>query len=286
MYREFLANFACNIRRVSPTRRPIVYALDRRTHTFASKLGLSSVLLSDDEGDDVQPGAFQKEGHRSFNSITKMKLTAVRRALKAGLDVLLSDADIFWCADAAQVLETMLSQEPYLDADVVIQPEANYRTLNSGFYYVRSGERALRVFAEMIRHIGIGAHDQDVVNKVFCDPSYGGRRIDEPYGEVPFRCESHGAIIRVLPSAQFPSGAEEYGGTKVFAHSRARLESMCVSGRLTIVHNNFIRATKKKARFIQKGMWFASFDRHQQPTCRAEPVPESDAAQRTCGTYC
>lgn len=286
MYREFLANFACNLRHLSPPRLPVVYSLDRKTHAFAAILGLSSVLLVDDEGDDAKPGAFEKQGPRSFNAITKRKIAAVKFALKAGLDVLLSDADIFWCRDAGKYLEELLEHEDYRDADVLIQPEANYRTLNSGFYFVRSNPRTLTLFNQLLKNIGLGAHDQDVVNKVFCEEEYGGRKIREPYGDVPFRCESQGAVIRVLPSQLFPSGAEMYEDVKVFSHSRGELVKMCRRGDVVVLHNNFIRASKKKARLVQKGLWYINFDDPEQPICRKEPVPESLAAARTCGTFC
>lgn len=284
MYCEFLANFACNLQHVSPTLRPVVYALDRRTQVFAAILGLSSVLLSN-EGDDFRLVDFEK-GRRSLNVIAKMKLVAVRNALKSGLDVLLSDSDIFWCADAVEVLKDMIMKYPYSDADVLIQPEAKYRMLSSGFYYVRTTERTVKLFTQLIVHIYIGPHDQDVINRVFCDPVFGGQRIYEQYGDVPYRCESRGVVVRMLPADQFLSGTEEYEGVKIFSHSKQKLADMCALGRFVVLHNNFIRATKKKARFVQKGMWFVLFGDNKQPRCMNEALPESDVALRTCAPYC
>lgn len=283
MYREHLANFACNLKNIG-VQGLVVYALDRRTAEFASMLGLSSVLLSSEDGDDVKPGNFEPTGSRSFNSITKRKLEAVKAALKSGFDVLLSDADIFWCQDAVAVLKSMISDPSYNDSDVVIQPEVGYRTLNSGFYFVRAGERSMRLFDQLIANIHLGAHDQDVVNKVFCDKQFGGNKIEEPSAHAPFRCESHGATIRVLPSDKFPSGAEPYNGKVIFKKSRVELNRMCQQN-LVVVHNNFVRANKKKARFIQKGMWYTEFH-GEKPVCLSEPVPENTGAARTCGVYC
>eukprot|EP00177_Eucheuma_denticulatum_P003481 GFKZ01006295.1.p2 GENE.GFKZ01006295.1~~GFKZ01006295.1.p2 ORF type:complete len:356 (+),score=37.67 GFKZ01006295.1:626-1693(+) len=283
MYREHLANFACNLKNIG-VKGLVVYALDRRTAEFASYLGLASVLLSDEDGDDVKPGNFEPTGSRSFNSITKRKLEAVKAALKSGFDVLLSDADIFWCQDAVAVLKSIMSEPRYNDSDVIIQAEVGYRTLNSGFYYVRAGERSMSLFDQLISNIHLGAHDQDVVNKVFCDDRFGGSKIPEPTGTVPFRCESHGATIRVLPSERFPSGAEPYNGQVLFKKSRVELRSMCRK-ELVVVHNNFVRASKKKARFVQKGMWYTEFY-GEKPICHSEPVPENPGAARTCGVYC
>lgn len=285
MYREFLSNFACNLKNIGVKAGPLVYALDKKTADFAGKLGLSHVLIGDEEGDEVQPGNFQRHGPRSFNHITKNKLEAVHTALTSGLDVLLSDADIYWCSDAAEILKKMMWEKGhYQDADVVIQAEANYRTLNSGFYYVRSGENSIRLFKELVKNNAIGAHDQDVVNKVFCEEEFGGKKIVEDYGGVPYRCESQGAVIKILPTSRFPSGAELFDGEMVLKKSRKELKLMC-NADMVVVHNNFIRANKKKARFIQKGMWHIKFE-GDQPICMKEPVPESDVAARTCGSYC
>lgn len=285
MYHEFLANFACNLRNLGVKAGPVVYSLDRRTAEFAGVLGLSTVLLADEEGADAKPGQFDRYGPRSFNSITKKKVEAVRITLKAGLDVLLSDADVFWCKDAAVVLRELTRPgNEYEDADVVVKAEGGYRSLNSGFYYVRAGKRSVRLFEHLVKNIEFGAHDQDLVNEVFCGEEFGGRRIEEPYAGVPYYCESHGAIIRLLPSAEFPSGAELYGLVNVFKKSRAELKRMCRSG-IVVIHNNFIRASKKKARFIQKGMWLVRFE-GEQPVCLSEPVPGSPTTKRTCGTYC
>lgn len=285
MYREFLANFACNLRNLGVKVAPVVYALDRRTVEFAGVLGLSSVFIGEEEGDDAKPGHFERYGPRSFNAITKTKLTAVLSALRAGLDVVLTDSDVFWCRDATLVLKELIqSGSDYEDADVIIQPEGGYRSLNSGFYYARTGKKSLRLFKNLMKNIQLGAHDQDVVNRVFCSEEFGGRRIQEEYSGVPYLCESHGAIIRLLPSAEYPSGAELYGQEHVFKKSREELKSMC-NNEVVVIHNNFIRANKKKARFVQKGMWFVRFE-GEQPICMSEPVPESPTARRTCGNFC
>lgn len=285
MYHEFLANFACNLRNLGVKAGPVVYSLDQRTADFAGLLGLSTVLLASEEGADRKPGQFERYGSRSFNSITKKKLVAVRTTLQAGLDVLLSDADIFWCKDAAVVLRGITRPgNGYEDADVVIQAEGGYRSLNSGFYYVRAGEASLQLFEHLVANIEFGAHDQDLVNDVFCNKRFGGRRIEVPYASVPFYCESHGAIIRLFPSAEFPSGVELYEQVQVFKKSRDELKKMCNSG-IVIMHNNFIRASKKKARFVQKGMWLVRFE-GEQPVCLTEPVPGSQKSGRTCGMYC
>lgn len=226
------------------------------------------------------------KGTMLFNSTAKKKIAAVKTALKTGLDVLFSDTDIFWCKDAGTFLNDLLEHEHYRDADVLIQPDAGYRTLNSGFFFVRSSVRALALFNQLLGHVALGAHDHDVVNKVICESEYGDRKNHEPYGEVPFRCESHGAVIRVLPSQLFPSGKEQFGYVKVFSHSRSALKAMCKRKDFVILSNNFIHTSRKKARLIQKELWYAHFDEENQPKCEREPVPGSIAAAQTCGAFC
>ena len=290
MYRHFLQSFRCNLEYLRLSHAPLVYSLDVRTHNFSHHLSLSSVLLSKSLGDDVTPGSFHRTGPRSFNAITKKKLKAVHQTLRSGFDVLLSDADVFWCQDAARyIAEQLLSSVQYADADVLIQPEAGYRSLNSGFYYVRSNARTLRLFQALLRHAHVGAHDQDVVNAVFCDGRYGGRRVERAVGVVPYYCKSRGAVIKPLPAELFPSGAQVVAGRKVFAYSRDELRRMCESKTFVVVHNNFIRASKKRARFVVKGMWFADDDSKEESGeglgCRKPPFP-SKTDVRTCGSYC
>lgn len=284
MYREFLQNFRCNLESLHLPQKPIVFSLDVRTHNLSHHLGLSSFLLSKELGDDTVPGDFERNGPRSFNQITKKKLFAVVRTLRSGLDVLLSDADIYWCKDAVKyITEVILPSHEYVDADVVIQPEAGYRVLNSGFYYVRANERTTALFEALLDNVDLGAHDQDVVNSVFCNPEHGGAKIQEPYGGVPYRCESHGVVIRVLPADLFPSGAHMYGDKGVFYMGREELKRMCDRGEFVVLHNNFIRADKKKSRFIVKGMWFLG--ENDDLSCGA-PVKESLEARKACGRYC
>lgn len=286
MYREHLANFACNLQRISVSLRPLVYALDRRTHELSAQLGLASVLVSDLGGEDGEPGEFNRTGMRSFGAITKSKLVATLEALQAGLDVLVSDADVHWCVDAVQaVLEI---GGVYGEADVIVQAERGYQGLNSGFFYVRGGERAVRLFERVVENIEVGMHDQDVINSVFCEEEFGGKKIDEN-GEVGFRCENGDAVIRVLPVEQFPSGGEMFEGKGIFERGREELGAMCREGRFVIVHNNFIRANKKKARFVQKGMWFVEFRKKGNQVgvqCLKKAVNSSERMKRTCGRYC
>lgn len=286
MYHQFLHNFKCNLDRLQLGHTPLVYSLDMKTHNLSHHLALSSVLVSKEMGDDASPGHFQRVGPRSFNDITKKKLAAVVETLRSGFDVLFSDADVFWCQDAVQYIrDTILPSSRYSDADVLIQPEAKYRTLNSGFYYVKANSNTLLLFEKLMANVNIGAHDQDVVNAVFCEEKYGGARILQQYGDVPFHCESHGAVIRLLPSHSFPSGAEVVDGKNIFEHSRDTLTEMCNRKQYVVLHNNFIRATKKRARFVVKGMWLAGKDNKGEPICQ-EPLAASDTAIRTCGKYC
>lgn len=288
MYHEFLLNFYCNLRVQGVSYQPIVFSLDLNIHNFSRSLGLSSFLLDNATGDDVLPGRFERNGPRSFNMITKNKLRAVRRVLIAGEDVLMSDADIYWCADAMQKLVDLLVKDPsYANADVLIQPEANFRALNSGFYFVRSNPRTLALFDGLVENIELGAHDQDVVNKVFCDPAFGGEKILGTYGDdIPWHCVSRSAVIRLLPPQRFPSGDERYHEARIFSQSREKLFEMCSNQEIIVVHNNFIRATKKKARFVQKGMWLANTDKKEDPNCEETAAAANPTARRTCGTYC
>eukprot|EP00171_Calliarthron_tuberculosum_P015488 IDg15488t1 len=185
MYREHLRNLQCGLLRLDLPYAPVVFAQDAEIHSFARRSGLASVALSQSRGDDVKPGRFSKVGARSFGHITRQKLGAVARALRAGLDVLITDADIHWCGDA---LAAARREAPA--ADVLVMTEADYKTLNSGFYFVRANDRTRASFDLMAALVGFGQHDQDVLNAVLCGAEFGARRVDEPnaaLGAAPFR---------------------------------------------------------------------------------------------------
>lgn len=301
MYRALLHNFACTLHRLPGSPRPVVHALDSLTHAFAHEVGLTAALACNATNRTAaRPGAFEPVGPLSFASITKTKLVAARDALRAGLAILLSDADIFWCVDARAVLSSILQSDDYNDADVLIQAEAGYRSLNSGFYFARANARSVALFDALVENAGMGNHDQDVVNAVFCKATHGGRVVRERYGpggRVPFSCRSHGATIRLLDAEQFPSGAQPVhastlvsrvmGRTDVpiFSLPRDELERRCRRGEFVVVHNNFIRADKKVARFVVKGMWFLK-GKGSSARCTSKAAPSSKRAVRTCGVFC
>lgn len=254
------------------------------------------------------------ESIQTLSSFTKTKIIATRNALRVGLNVLVSDPDVFWCVDARPVLTAILQSTDYLDADVVIQAQVGYRSLNSGFYFVRANARSIALFdalLQQIEHVNHLKHDHDILNAVFCNVKYGGRMIRQRYGmhnRIPFSCLSHGATIRLLDVEQFPSGAQpvrprslyprvrthrrraqgqkqgrQQRHVPVFSLPRQELLSRCRSGEFVVLHNNFIHADKKIARFLVKGMWFLNPLGSQ---CSHQALPSTSAAVRTCGLFC
>lgn len=280
MYRMHLRNLQCDLHRLGLPYAPVVFSLDALTHDFALSAGLKSVALSRELGDDVSPGAFERHGPRSFGHITRQKLKAVQTALYAGMDVLMTDADVHWCGDALEAVQRSMG-----DSDMLVMAEASYAKLNSGFYYVRSNKRTMELFDVMVANAHFGMHDQDVVNAVLCDTLFGAQRVRTTEGAVPYECISaSGVVARLLDTNHYPSGAEVIKGSPVFKLDRETLANMCETGRFVVLHNNFIRADKKMARMIVKGMWYVAEDNYM--TCLSYPVPHTKRALSKCGSMC
>eukprot|EP00171_Calliarthron_tuberculosum_P013744 IDg13744t1 len=160
----------------------------------------------------------------------------------------MSDADIHWCGDAVAAIKRGAGA-----ADMLIMTEAGYKTLNSGFYYVRANARTRALFNMIVTNAKFGNHDQDVVNAALCDTRFGARRVPTPGQSAPYICvTASGAIVRILNSQRYPSGAETIDGNSIFEHDRSRLERMCRRQRFVVVHNNFIRANQKMKRMVKK----------------------------------
>ncbi len=291
MYRAHARNFQCALQRLSLPYAPVVFSLDSRMHAFARENGMASIALSQATGDVALSGDFYGHESRLYGSIARQKL--IVPALDAGLDVLVSDADIHWCGDVLKELQTMGGV--YSRADVIIMAESDYHMMNSGFYFVRANERTKKLFAQLIENSKFGNHDQDVVNAVFCTEGFGAKKMEEDSVDgVPFWCRARdGAEIRVLPVDRFPSGGQVIEGKPIFKCSRERLMDMCKNMDIVVLRNNIISAGKKMARCIVKGMWFIESmagneegERHAHVRCLGSAARPARWARRLCGSYC
>ncbi len=283
MYRGQLRNFQCSLKRLQLAYSPVVFALDRDTHNFSTTKGMRSILISSENGLDTGMGKFEKTGPRSFGYITRKKLLAVYKVLRTGLNVLVSDADIHWCGDAVKIIQNLDGEAQ--NADIIIMPEMDYKTLNSGFYYVRANKRTKETFELIMDNYEIGNHDQDVINEVLCGSRFGSEKIYSPEGNGSFYCKTKsGAIVYLLDADKWPSGGQNIDGISVFLHPRSRLIRMCNRNRFYVIHNNYVSASRKEFRMIVKGMWFV--DDSQEMNCLAEPAPVTKKARSRCSTSC
>ena len=283
MYREQLRNFQCTLDRLNLSYYPVVFSQDRDTHYFAKNHSFASILLSDQLGDNVKPGKFIENGTRSFGNITRNKFDAVLTALNYGMNVVVSDADIHWCSDALSMLLQMNHADP--SSDIIIMAEPQYKTLNSGFYFVRATDRTRKLFEIMRKRTDIGNHDQDVLNAVLCGRKLGANRVIYSESNVPYYCITKNKVrVKILPSEQWPSGAQVVSGRTIFSYSREELRHMCETKKIFVLHNNFVTAKKKKARMVVKGMWFVESEESME--CLNQALLSSKKYVRTCGIYC
>lgn len=294
-FHTYLSNFNCSLSSFSPQPRPLVIAMDGAMQARALRQGFESLHLplgSFAPGDD----GVQMFGSKGFNLLSKQKLYAVYKVLQTGVDVLFSDADVVWCGNAArEVARLMYGTDWSVDAFGKNMPHLLMQTawprslLNSGFYYARSSPELLDAFEAFLAHDADSENDQVIVNRVLCRKPYKGDMVFNgthshpaaPHRPMPVLCRWDGRVdARLLPAGRFPTGGEVIEGEKIFHHPRRYITSACRNGEVAVLHNNCILSSKKKARFVAKGMWYLDEDGE---TCLSEPSPATIAARKGCG---
>lgn len=293
-FRNYLHNLFCSMRRHAPisAARTLVVSMDHHMQDHATANGFHSLLLP-----PPSPAASAAHSHNvhafgssSFNILSKQKLYAVYLILRAGVDVLFTDADIVWCADAAHSIAKQVYHDYTRSPDLLMQTAWPRSLLNSGFYYARSNPDTIALFeAFMTDQTSNTENDQTTLNRVLCRTPFGGELLfyndsrthpSAPHRPLPRLCRwNHRTEARVLDATRYPTGGEIIDGKKLFHHPRARIMSMCETGSVDVLHNNCILSQRKQARFIVKGIWWVDED----GMCRRDPAPATLQARRTCG---
>jgi len=290
-YRDLLGNFACHLRRVGRHRRFLVIAFDAPTAAYVrGVLGQVAVLSPAVPDGEPPAGALADYSGAAFAVIARRKLAAVRTALAGGVDVLFSDPDVVWCADAAAEAGAWMASRAASAAGaaglpaaaaggtagaaspgVAFQSDYPGNFLCSGFYLARARRDVVALFDALAAWPGRG-DDQAAVNALLCDPSAGGARVGEG------TCRSAGGVAGViLPPDRFLNGATTWAdgaGTdkRLWYYGRAVLAAQCPSmggggtppaaaagtaADRVVLHNNHIwPGALKGPRLVTQGFWF------------------------------
>lgn len=308
-FRDYLTNLNCSLARINDISpqplQPLVIAMDAAMHSHALRIGFESLHLPMYSSINTLPAnrdrhasepAVQMFGSKGFNRLSKQKLYAVYKVLQAGVDVLFSDADIVWCADAAAEVARIM-YATHWDADpfsprmphLLMQTAWPRSLLNSGFYYARASPELRDAFRMFLAHDADSENDQVIVNAVMCRRHFNGAMVFNgtnshpaaPHRPMPVLCMWDGRVdARLLPALRFPTGGEIVDGDKIFHKPRRFITHACGNGDVAVLHNNCILSSKKKARFVAKGIWYVD-DKEQ--SCLKVPAPATVQARKRCG---
>jgi len=272
-YREHVLNTLCIMHRVG-IKTPIVISLDRELAAYLNQISPDILTVHfqpplgiNERIDEMftpnkAPSTVVNYNSVEFADVTSLKLYAVYRLLKLGYRVVFSDSDIMYCDDAAR--EAVRVAEQYLShasSDIVFQSDSPGNLICTGFYYARPTWKSM-YFLEtvLVENRARGSEDdQSKINRLLCDPRYGGRR----EGSICYRDSLKSTMYS---TATFNNGAHSVMWKnqiekRLWYYPRNLVMEACKPGNehgRFMLHNNHIwPGSKKKDRFIVKGFWFA-----------------------------
>lgn len=241
-FASILQNFVCNMKTVEAYPQLLIVALDKSAYSFAVRLQLPVWWSTSISNDEHSPVYYRTP---KYNAVTKMKSFMTLLTLMQGVSVLFSDPDVIW-------FEHPLKAIPVSSIDIMIQSDALRgkhiaRHPNSGLYFVRSNERTVKAFEDIVVRASNATDlsEQPNFRAILC------------YTRQRSLCRSKNeATTTFLPLASFPNGGYKLNGTSVFDVSKNRFEE--TSGvPLQAAHNNYIIGTEAKIkRASNHGDWF------------------------------
>lgn len=247
-YAALAYNALCHLRRLRVSNYVMV-ALDVPAYEYLSARG-ARVYLSDEASQ--REAAAQDNGApfgtRRFVQLSWRKCELVHTALVAGIDTILSDADVVWLREPA------LAWHPEIDvyASSDTRPAEQRRhgsnhVLNSGLYAVRSTAATRAAFAAIGRYArATRRSEQKAFNHVLCGafrdtPGGPGRRVGRDSCEYSGR--SGRVSVAVLDPALYPNGSSEWNSS---AHT---------------LHANYVTGAAEKGRRLKAAnAWLVSDD--------------------------
>lgn len=275
-------NAICHLRRLRVSNY-LAVALDARAFALLAKQGARVFFWTDradedDNTDDVDADAGNEAdaggesesvdgavfGTRAFMRLSWRKCDVVREALSAGIDALLTDADVAWVADVRSDLP---------DVDVAAASDARpdeiaahgrNSVLNSGLYRVRASGRTRAAFGHISRYArATRRSEQKAFNHVLCgafrDIIVGpGRRVGRDRCEYVRRRHRrpHGGpvSVAVLDPVQYPNGSDALLWNTT-------MHNLVAVRRVRAVHANYvIGAVAKIKRLRDVGLWIVADD--------------------------
>eukprot|EP00271_Cylindrocystis_brebissonii_P018142 TRINITY_DN5001_c0_g1_i6.p1 TRINITY_DN5001_c0_g1~~TRINITY_DN5001_c0_g1_i6.p1 ORF type:complete len:769 (+),score=46.21 TRINITY_DN5001_c0_g1_i6:328-2634(+) len=256
-YAETVMSFICRLRKLG-VQTPLVAAMDVKMYVYAFLRGIAVYLEESAVNRELEVG---EEGcgfsTRCFRRATQGKTRATLHILRLGYNVILSDPDIMWYTNPIPEITSFGPGVFPAQSDIPVDNKpanAEFRPINSGFYYARSEPLVIEAF-EAIILAAINGPDlkdntqQHWFNEVLCsgNSSEARRGTNE--------CIWKGLTVKLLNRNIYPNG-----GFKMLFY-RPNVTKACEEVGCAIIHNNWLEGYKKKvARFKKLNYWF--YDDH------------------------
>lgn len=268
-YARFVDNIHCSVRSASG-REIIIFSLDAAIFKQSSKRQYPTVKAYYDHEDIASSENPYLYGTKEFNIVTHLKFTAVRDTLKAGYDVLFTDADVVWCDRAPEHILEFAAKLGH--GDIFIQnafdPDDHWPVIpNTGFFYAMSKPRVIQLFDELVNMSKSGNynrfHDQDLFYRIVCKNSTGdgGQFNSTNTGPSGHHCEwgkngEEKVEVMLLPLSKFTHGRNPLD-VPFYLIPRGQLRQNCVEKKMVVWHNNFVLAPQKVVRMDVHHLWSA-----------------------------
>lgn len=252
-YRRHVSNLACSLR---PRYKILLVALDSRIYSADNILpdNVRRLLLKSGRSSRAEGySSLSRFGTNGFNSLTRRKLSAAIEILSAGYDLLFVDGDAVFCNPITGIAQ-LVSQDK--DSHIIAQRAAiRYQWINTGVYYARSTPATIALFRAAER-FHLPQDDQAIMNKLACEPRYGGEKIyrDGKFHACRWR---ETTTISFLPTEKFPLGCSKIDGRRVNSHRASTIRRFCISRRVALVHYSCFSSGNKKLAMKKHGMWLA-----------------------------
>jgi beta-arabinofuranosyltransferase len=255
-YRNMFFNLLCQFRELG-VRNYAVAAFDVQAYALClthdlpcfpvTAAAVDPSTIGDDGGsfDFYHSSSPQLWDTVGFNRMTKLKSRQVLRVLQLGYDVLWTDVDVFWKRDPLPDIRAQLGT----DAHIGIQTDALWGTdanswLNSGFYYVKSSNHTLGVFADIVKDSESNSDsEQPSFNRVLCQSLEGTSEC---------RNDLHEVLTRALDRERYVHGA---------VHHIIQDVTKASKDDVVMVHFNYRAGRKDKETSLKEnGLWLLGSD--------------------------
>lgn len=239
----------------------LVFSMDRRAHEYISSKTDSVSVFWRNENQIVHEAATEFRSQQ-FNIITNNKMQAVHKVLQLGFHVIFCDIDIAVVRDP--VYHFRWENVDYMHSHNLICPRGDqwdFRTTpdegNTGFYYVRSSNKTIKVWADT--HAAIphypGLDDQTIFWNVL--------RASVSPPVLPLQsCHNLKNLSRdYLVSCPLDGCSFSAGALRGVAYTMLTDGLRKRNGKLFTIHANYIKGNMAKKRALEThGYWIATIN--------------------------